>query len=415
MEGWVLLMLFLSWAPAVLARPAPSDTVFYQCNDTGFGLAVKMDPLSAGSLLLPQYLTLGWCGYSTLTDLPGFVVFEYALTDCGFSRLTSGMMVNYFADLVYSPPAGTSGRSYSTAFSEQINCTSYHLIPAPSTSYPVMSQLSSSGVLNFQANLMNADFSAPSGTRVYGLGSSINIELSVLGSFHLPMLLYIDQCKATLSPDPTTLTHSIINNYGCLIDGRGADSKFVARPSPSRIRLTLQAFRFAVANSDVYLHFQLLVWDPNVLTDATRKACSYFRDSSRWELLDNPSASSVCACCESNCPAPRIGRGLKEFETSFETSTHTVSVGPLHVSSDPRTGSYEWNMNRTLAINELKEHRAFGLPPAIGALLMEAALLGLVFLGVHLYQRGKASAGLDATGETETSRLVLEEEKSDAQ
>ncbi|KAJ1092576.1 hypothetical protein NDU88_005686 [Pleurodeles waltl] len=425
MKRWGLLFLALSWSSAIMSQPLPRNSFTYNCNDTWIGLAMKRYPLGTGALL-PQYLALGWCGYSTV-DMRGYVIFEYRLDRCGFSRLTSGMTVEYSADLIYNPPAGTSNWWYSTPFAERINCTLFNPVPSPSKS--AVTQVSGSGVLNFHARLMNADFSAPSGTSTYPLGSNINIEISLETAFHQPMQIYVDECIAALSPDLETATvkYSVVNNHGCLIDGKMGDSKFVTRPSPSRIRLSLQVFRFAVENTDVYLHFQVLVWDPSMLTDPTRKACSYYRNTGRWELLDDPFSSSVCTCCETICPAPRFGRSLKGVDSQLAFSPHpgsepplvsTVRVGPLRVkASDQRAGSFEWNMNHSLAVQIPKGPHKIGLPPAIGALLMEIAVLILLSMGVHLYNRKwKTSAGeMDSMVEGESSRLVLNEEKNDSQ
>ncbi|XP_078522131.1 zona pellucida sperm-binding protein 3-like [Lissotriton helveticus] len=422
MSRWVLLFLAFSWSPAVVSQPPPSNSFFYNCNDTVIVLAMKRNPLGTGALL-PQYLTLGWCGYS-ISDVRGYVIFEYRLNSCGFSRLTSGMTVEYSADLIYSPPAGTSNKRYSTPFAERINCTLFNPTPSPTPSKSAVTQLSASGALNFRARLMNADFSAPSSNSTYSLGSNINIEISLQSAFHLPMQIYVDECTAAPSPDLETATvkYSVVNNHGCLIDGKMGDSKFVARPSPSRIQLSLQVFRFAGENTDVYLHFQVLVWDPSVLTDPTRKACSYNRITGRWELLDDPVSSSVCMCCESICPAPRFGRSLKGMDSPLASSPNpgsaaplvrTVRVGPLRVKeSDPRAGSFEWNINSSLTIQVPEGPRKIYLPPAVGALLMEMAVLILLSMGVHLYNRKwKTRAGeLDSTAESENSRLVLNEE-----
>ncbi|XP_037672608.1 zona pellucida sperm-binding protein 3-like [Choloepus didactylus] len=77
------------------------------------------------------------------------------------------------------------------------------------------------------------------------------------------------------------------------MDGKDARSHFLPRKVPERLELSFQAFGFTDNPDDVYVHCQLLVWDPKVPPDATKKACSFHGDTNRWKLLDNASLSSV--------------------------------------------------------------------------------------------------------------------------
>ncbi|CAM2103423.1 unnamed protein product [Caretta caretta] len=303
---------------------APINSVLYECNKTSIHLAVKIDPLGNGLLLDPQLVHLGSCLYS-INDLQGFLHFQYRLKDCGFSRLTSGNMIEYFTDLVYRPSPGT-GRRYTTSFTERINCTDYeagHLTPMyiPSET----GHLSASGVLMFTVTLMNVDFSAPSDSKIFFLGSQIHIEFSVKSSFHQPLQIFVDECTATPTPElsKSPRNYSIIANHGCLVDGKVANSQFLPRQTPEAIQLSLQAFEFVGVDSDIYLHCQVLVWDPSVLMDPTRKACSFHRDTNRWELLDSPSLSSGCSCCDSLCQAT-TSRHKRDLEGTTSVEKESV-------------------------------------------------------------------------------------------
>ncbi|KAG6923004.1 zona pellucida sperm-binding protein 3-like, partial [Chelydra serpentina] len=109
------------------------------------------------------------------------------------------------------------------------------------------------------------------------LGSQIHIEFSVQSSFHQPLQIFVDECTATPTPElgKSPRNYSIIANHGCLVDGKVANSQFLPRRTPEAIQLSLQAFEFVGVESDIYLHCQVLVWDPKVLLDPTRKACSF--------------------------------------------------------------------------------------------------------------------------------------------
>ncbi|XP_053862026.1 zona pellucida sperm-binding protein 3-like isoform X2 [Malaclemys terrapin pileata] len=372
---------------SLLTPLAPINSVLYECNKTSIHLAVKMDPLGNGLLLDPQLVHLGSCLYS-IKDLQGFLHFQYHLKDCSFSRLTSGNMIEYFTDLVYRPSPGT-GRRYATSFTERINCTDYEAGRlAPTYGSSVTGHLSASGVLKFTVTLMNVDFSAPSDSKVFFLGSQIHIEFSVQSSFHQPLQIFVDECTATPTPEfsKSPRNYSIIANHGCLVDGKVANSQFLPRQTPEAIQLSLEAFEFAGVDSDIYLHCQVLVWDPKVLMDPTRKACSFHRNTNRWELLDSPSLSSGCSCCDSLCQAT-TSRHKRDLEgSSKEGLVHAVVVGPLKVQKpSAKTGSYAWDSNRSLAAQSVTGGKPSVMPPPVGALLLEVALIAVVSLGFCLY------------------------------
>ncbi|XP_039361689.1 zona pellucida sperm-binding protein 3-like [Mauremys reevesii] len=386
MELWKVFLEVLVWSSALAAQRAPINSVLYECNKTSIHLAVKMDPWGNGLLLDPQLVHLGSCLYS-INDLQGFLHFQYRLKDCGFSRLTSGNMVEYFTDLVYRPSPGT-GRRYATSFTERINCTDYktgHLAPMYVSS--VTGHLSASGVLTFTVTLMNVDFSAPSDSKVIFLGSQIHMEFSVQSSFHQPLQIFVDECTATPTPElsKSPRTYSIIANHGCLVDGKVANSQFLPRRTPEAIQLSLQAFEFVGVDSDIYLHCQVLVWDPEVRMDPTRKACSFHRDTNRWELLDSPSLSSGCSCCDSLCQAT-ASRHKRDLEEPGAGLVHAVVVGPLRVQKPAaKTGSYEWDSNSSPAAQSVTGEKPSVMPPPVGALLLEVALIAVVSLGFCLY------------------------------
>uniref|UniRef100_A0A673XDQ5 ZP domain-containing protein n=1 Tax=Salmo trutta TaxID=8032 RepID=A0A673XDQ5_SALTR len=134
-------------------------------------------------------------------------------------------------------------------------------------------------------------FSGPYQSREYPLGSFIHILATVEQKAHQPLLLLLEECG--------------VCTIGCLVDSMTSNSKFEPRQTSS---LSLQAFNFAVV--EVYIHCKLLAWDPSCL-DTSRKACHYVHG---WELLDDPSHSNLCSCCDSSCKSQK-GSSIRYYMT----------------------------------------------------------------------------------------------------
>ncbi|KAM4707081.1 zona pellucida sperm-binding protein 3-like [Discoglossus pictus] len=376
----------MSWASLLLAQKAPANSFFYQCNSTRISLAVGIDPLGTGLTIDPTSLYLGHCLPSSTDKLRGYFVFQYSFKECGFSRLTSGNTVEYFADLDYQPVlSGT--QQLSQPFTEKINCTFIRsLSPTPLPVVQVVSQLSGNGNLIFDAQIMEGDFSGPIDTKVFVLGYPIFVQLSVETFEHLPMQIYVDECTVAPTSDLSnaTVTYSLITNHGCFVDGKVATSTFLPRPSPGFMRLSFQAFSFMDLDTDLFLHFKVVVWDPKILTDPSRKACSYIRTSNSWQLLDNPGLPSACKCCDAVCLALPSRRRRDTNVEEDNGLVHDVVVGPIKVQSQPGSPSYEWDRNESSLV---ESKSGFTIPPAVGALFLEVIVLLVVSLGVALYSR----------------------------
>ncbi|KAM3936719.1 zona pellucida sperm-binding protein 3-like [Leptodactylus fuscus] len=381
MGSWLaLLLLWLSWvAYDVGSQNAPLNTVFYQCNTTSISVAVKRDPLNNRVLLDPGSLTLGKCPVSSTTALLGFLVFEYSLYDCMFSRMAFGNVVKFFADLVYNPPAFTAVNVFSQYFRQQINCISNtSLTPIPVETLKRV-QVSGEGHLNFSFQLMNDDFSKTSDIKQFYIGSPISLSLSVLASNHLPLQLFVDECIVA----PTDLLSTsyqryvLINNHGCFIDGKVASSRFVEPLTLDTVWLTFPAMKFADSADKIYLHFKLIVWDPKSLNGL--KACSYRSDINRWQLLGNP-YSDLCSCCDSICNPP-LRRRRDANDKTDSGIIHTMVLGPYKILSPSINGSPS-SMNESKTLGTASD---FPIPPAVGALFLELAILLLLSLGVAVY------------------------------
>ncbi|KAF7651398.1 hypothetical protein LDENG_00111690 [Lucifuga dentata] len=100
---------------------------------------------------------------------------------------------------------------------------------------------------------------------------------SVEQKSHQPLLLLLEECVAATTAvlQSDSNIYPIITNKGCLVDSKRARSKFEPREKSSEIRLSLQAFKFAVGE-EVFLHCMLVAWDPIGLDNS--KACHYVKE-----------------------------------------------------------------------------------------------------------------------------------------
>uniref|UniRef100_A0A3P8X5W7 Zona pellucida glycoprotein 3f, tandem duplicate 1 n=1 Tax=Cynoglossus semilaevis TaxID=244447 RepID=A0A3P8X5W7_CYNSE len=249
----------------------------------------------------PSLLRLGSCFPTSVTAMEA--VFSVDLNDCNFDRLVTGDQMIYTNDLTYI--------SSHESFSHPVVC----VYDRPKDWFPliydpVFNTHGEAGLV-FHAGLMNDDFSGPAVSNTFPLGSSIPVMASVEEATHQPLLLLLEECLAADTPQlvPESNVYTVIGNKGCLVDSRVSRSRFEPRIKSSEIKVSLQAFRFALGK-EVFIHCKLLAWDPMGL-DNTKKACHYVKDHG-WELLDNPAYSNLCDCCDSSCKSRKtrsIGSG----------------------------------------------------------------------------------------------------------
>uniref|UniRef100_A0A8C9XX81 Zona pellucida glycoprotein 3f, tandem duplicate 1 n=2 Tax=Sander lucioperca TaxID=283035 RepID=A0A8C9XX81_SANLU len=262
----------------------------------------------------PDFVMLVWTESRSQADLSFFrlgdcfptsfsareAVFNVDINDCNFRRMVTGDQLTYTNDLTYT----SSPDSRILAFTHPVVCA----FQRPRDWYPPIYEpvfnTYGQGDLVFHIGLMNDDFSGPAKSTTFPLGSMIPIMASVAQETHQPMLLLLEECVAAHTPalQPDSRIYPIITNKGCLMDSVVSRSKFEPRQKTSEIRLSLQAFRFALGE-EVFIHCNLAAWDPNSLDD-TKKACYYVKEHG-WQLLDNSALSYICDCCESSCKSRR--------------------------------------------------------------------------------------------------------------
>ncbi|KAJ8268667.1 hypothetical protein COCON_G00138390 [Conger conger] len=275
------------------------------------------------------YLLLGHCIGEAATPSDGKggameTVFNVQLEDCSFRRTVTGHpktggQIIYSNELSHFDGAKLAPTLY------PVTC----VFPRPQDWGPSLYhpswQILGTGTLLFSMELMNGDFSGPAQSSTFYLGSLIPIWAAVDQQDHLPLLLLMDECVATTTPepDPSGPVYPIISNGGCLMDSKFSSSRFHPRAKSSALDLQLQAFKFALG-ANIYIHCKLSIWDPQSLNEG-KKACDYNQEQGRWELLDDPSQSSLCSCCSSRC-ANRKRRGVR---SGLHGLTHSAVLGPL--------------------------------------------------------------------------------------
>nr|XP_040027237.1 zona pellucida sperm-binding protein 3-like [Gasterosteus aculeatus aculeatus] len=283
-------------------------------------------------------LFLGTCMATTLNVLPsgeGEVYFNQKLADCQFQRLITRKYVTFANEMTYRPEP----RSKPAAFVHAVQCV--YLRPpgiVPSSLNPGYGVSEGRGNLVFHMALLDEKLSSVAKSNVITLGALLPIWATVEQKSHQPLLLLMEECVATSTPElhAGSAVHPIIGNKGCLLESMTENSLFLPRYQTSAVTLVLQAFQLG-HGEEVYIHCKLVAWDPDAL-DETNKACHYKKESMRWELLDDPSNSSICSCCDSTC-ASRFKRGV-ELDHGF---SHFSVLGPL-IIMDPSDSKANMSM-----------------------------------------------------------------------
>ncbi|KAK1159928.1 zona pellucida sperm-binding protein 3-like [Acipenser oxyrinchus oxyrinchus] len=268
---WKCVVLALCCVPFA----APQEAVSTACSVDLVAVRVLLDYSRPALPLDLSGLLLGTCPPSSSSAGNNMVVFQYGLLDCRFMRMVTANVTSYMNVLTYKP---TQRGFYQTPFNQAIVYT--YTKPAgwtPPVYNPALGDASGFGKLEFTMGIMNDDFSAPRTSSLFFLGSPINIAAAVKQQFHMPLMVYMEECVAASTPElsPSSQTYPLITNHGCFVDGQAGNSRFLPRVQTSEIRLVVQAFKFTQLNTDVYIHCHLLAWDPAQLNDPTKKACSF--------------------------------------------------------------------------------------------------------------------------------------------
>ncbi|XP_063786845.1 zona pellucida sperm-binding protein 3-like [Pseudophryne corroboree] len=333
--------------------PTQSSPISVQCGEDMMVVTVMRDLYGNGKLVKASDLSLGpqSCSPSPQSSDTS-VVFKIGLQECGNAVQMMADWLIYTTSLTYTPTSLSGVPIIRTNpavvpiqcfYPRHGNVSSNAIKP---TWVPFSTTVSSEERLSFSLQLMMDDWSAPRPSSDFQLGDMLYIEASVDTQNHVPMMLFVDSCVATLSPDvQSTPNYALIAYNGCLVDGQQEDSSsaFISpRPDPDKLRFMVDAFRFTgIDVSLIYITCTLRAAAATQVPDPMNKACSYVKASSSWTAVDGSNA--ICQCCDTkNCAGtsrrlvlpfgrPRV-IGKRELVDGSSTGEHgLVTLGPLLV------------------------------------------------------------------------------------
>uniref|UniRef100_A0A8B9HRB8 ZP domain-containing protein n=1 Tax=Astyanax mexicanus TaxID=7994 RepID=A0A8B9HRB8_ASTMX len=137
-----------------------------------------------------------------------------------------------------------------------------------------------------------SDFTEPAQSSMFTLDSRIHIKAEVEQQDSESLQIYLQSCVLATSPDlpHASQLHTVISNSGCLTESKEGNSAFLPRRRPSEILFYFQA---SALGENIFLHCEMAARDPQSFS-ADIKAC-------HWMLLDHPSQSYICSCCDTGC------------------------------------------------------------------------------------------------------------------
>ncbi|XP_066545803.1 zona pellucida sperm-binding protein 3 isoform X2 [Amia ocellicauda] len=287
---WGIVVMVVLYCVVIKAQP----DVTVECRVDSLSVLVVLKPGSP-SPVQSEGLLLGNCLPVVSSD-GRTAVFESDLLGCCAMRMATAGSLVYQYTLTYMLVSSTSLKS------EPIVCS--YTMPvgwAPPLYNPVLGDADGLGTLDFSMEIMMDDFSGPRISSTFFLGSLIPIKAAVDQQFHMPLVLFLEECVTATSANlsASTQTYPLISNYGCFLDSQSSNSKFLPRDQTNEIKLLLQAFTFP-NSQDVYIHCQLVAWDPQQ-PGPTKKACNFNKGNKSWESLETPTQNGLCNCCDSNC------------------------------------------------------------------------------------------------------------------
>ncbi|XP_034031392.1 zona pellucida sperm-binding protein 3-like, partial [Thalassophryne amazonica] len=289
--------------PFVYQQPVAAVSVAVHCRESDVRVEVKKDFFGTGQFIKKDDLALGGCaGWDDATNR--FVIFENALQECGSVLNMYPESLVYTFTLNYNPrPLGVTNvvRSSKAAVIVECHYQRKHNVsigPIYPDWMPYSESKMAKDFLYFTLSLMTDDWKFERQSKMYYLGSMINIEAMVIQWLHVPLMVFVSECTATINPDPNSQPKYVfLTGNGCLIDAKftASTSAFVNRPADNRLQFQLESFRFLSMNSDeIYITCKLKARPAVLGVSATHKACSY--KNNMW--LELSGQNNFCANCE---------------------------------------------------------------------------------------------------------------------
>ncbi|KAM4677983.1 zona pellucida sperm-binding protein 3-like [Discoglossus pictus] len=379
------------------------NPISVQCEEDSMVVSVQRDLYGTGKLIKPSDLTLGpnRCTPSSQSTSTT-VIFQNGLQDCGNRLQMTPDWLLYSTNLTYSPtPALNSPiiRTNSAVVSIMCyyprhgNVSSNAIKP---TWYPFSSTVSMEERLSFSLQLMADDWSAPRTSLIFQLGDVFHIEASIATGNHVPMILFIDSCVATLSPDVTSSpSYYIIDLNGCLLDGKRQDSSSAyisPRSQSAKLRFTVDAFRFTgIDASTIYITCNLRAALATQNPDPMNKACSFSKSSNSWSPVEG--TSDICRCCDTgNCvvssgQSRRVGPsypgnrwpGKRDIASHVKQEHGSATLGPLLVIGP--------DGNKALAVTQESKPLKLWVLVTIGSISLVVLVVCIAVFGNFLFKK----------------------------
>ncbi|MBN3305288.1 ZP3 protein, partial [Amia calva] len=323
-------------AQAIVAFDSPLDTLHKQqdsqavsavCGESTIQVQVKRDLFGTGQLIQPSDISLGDCAVTRQDDVAQVLFFEAELQDClGTLSMVADELVYSFS-LNYNPSmlSGTSiVRTNPAIVDIECHYPRFHNVSSNAldpTWVPYTSTKSAEDVLDFSLTLMTDDWRSARPSNVYFLGDVLNLQASFTVADHMPLLLFVDSCVATLDSDPTSSpSYTFIGNHGCLTDAKvtGSSSRFMPRtPDISQLQMMLDAFRFYQnTRSSIYISCHLKVIPASQNVDSVHKAC--YTEGISWISVDG--SDQVCGCCDSSCVPGARSRYFRKYRRDLASN-----------------------------------------------------------------------------------------------
>ncbi|KAK3530466.1 hypothetical protein QTP86_024374 [Hemibagrus guttatus] len=254
-----------------------------------------------------KYLKVGTCPVNKNT--PEHYYFLYPINSCNVQRHENENRVLYSNTLTYEPVSDELVIR-EIAFSVQLECRYNKHFRSYSVGYQPQVEAGTVFLsLHGGVSLTPVDdLWEPLATwQTYTFGQPMYFEARSPSSRNKKRL-YFSKCYVTASSDPdTTPKFIVMDNYGCLVDGKiSPHSKFHPTKDVNTLRFSVGAVMFKDVMSqpaekrEMFLHCEMHL-GPEMPT-LSAKACSYKADTEEWVELYGD--DSLCACCDSSCPAP---------------------------------------------------------------------------------------------------------------
>ncbi|XP_029382216.1 zona pellucida sperm-binding protein 3-like [Echeneis naucrates] len=304
-------------------------------------------PFKAEHLRLGADSRLESCGPRTLSS-GRLMVISVGLRDCGSQASVRGEWLVYSNRLFLFPavlPTSTGSaivKGETTVIPVECHYERKLMVnsqPVRPTWLPMTSTISSFGLLHFSLRTTTDDCTSQRSSSVYQQGEAVFLEASVEAPLHPPLLIYVDNCVATLKPDPlSSPSYKFITKHGCLVDSvlPGSSSKFIHRSNDNRLCFSFQAFHFnQESGEEMFINCHLTTTLKQNSHSCLYKACFFHKPTFSWRATEGDNV--LCECCNSD-------GYLTEEEKSGHTS-HTIrpdekheadtTVGPLHILPHP--------------------------------------------------------------------------------